>query len=331
MNQRIHYKYVCLLMMLITVCLFGCSQSVMASADGSITCGRSKESRSSAAVQKSRRTSDVRLYKCDGSYWKTIKNTNGRAVFPAVDSKTSNMVLGWSKTRGKHTLSASDYKAGARIPSKNGKYYMVLFKASMDHAPSVITRPTKFDRVYMVGDSRTVDTKRALKSSIPSNVTFIAQGGQGLAWFKREGYPSLIRSVSKRPRSERKAVIINLGVNDLNNSKAYVTYMRKVSAALKKYNCKMYYLSVNPVNSTMIKARRKKFRSEASIAAFNKVIYEQLCSGKNRSFTYINTCTRLQKYGWSSNRYNSGIHDGLHYSDQTYLRIFNYCMKYLNR
>ena len=331
MNQRINYKYVCLLMMLITVCLFGCSQSVMASADGSITCGRSKESRSSAVVQKSRRTSDVRLYKCDGSYWKTIKNTNGRAVFPAVDSKTSNMVLGWSKTRGKHTLSASDYKAGARIPSKNGKYYMVLFKASMDHAPSVITRPTKFDRVYMVGDSRTVDTKRALKSSIPSNVTFIAQGGQGLAWFKREGYPSLIRSVSKRPRSERKAVIINLGVNDLDNSKAYVTYMRKVSAALKKYNCKMYYLSVNPVNSTMIKARRKKFRSEASIAAFNKVIYEQLCSGKNRSFTYINTCTRLQKYGWSSNRYNSGIHDGLHYSDQTYLRIFNYCMKYLNR
>ena len=331
MNQRINYKYVCLLMMLITVCLFGCSQSVMASADGSITCGRSKESRSSAAVQKSRRTSDVRLYKCDGSYWKTIKNTNGRAVFPAVDSKTSNMVLGWSKTRGKHTLSASDYKAGARIPSKNGKYYMVLFKASMDHAPSVITRPTKFNKVYMVGDSRTVDTKRALKSSIPSNVTFIAQGGQGLAWFKREGYPSLIRSVSKRPRSERKAVIINLGVNDLDNSKAYVTYMRKVSAALKKYNCKMYYLSVNPVNSTMIKARRKKFRSEASIAAFNKVIYEQLCSGKNRSFTYINTCTRLQKYGWSSNRYNSGIHDGLHYSDQTYLRIFNYCMKYLNR
>lgn len=330
MNQRIHYKYVCLLMMLITICLFGTSQSVMAASDGSITCSLTEKSRFPAVVQKSLRTSDVRLYKCDGSYWKTIKNTNGRAVFPAVDSKTSNMVLGWSKTRGKHTLSASDYKAGARIPSKNGKYYMVLFKASMDRAPSVITRPTKFNKVYMVGDSRTVDTKRALKSSIPSNVTFIARGGQGLAWFKREGYPSLIRSVSKRPRSERKAVIINLGVNDLNNSKAYVTYMRKVSAALKKYNCKMYYLSVNPVNSTMIKARRKKFRSEASIAAFNKVIYEQLCSGKNRSFTYINTCTRLQKYGWSSNRHNAGIHDGLHYSDQTYLRIFNYCMKYLN-
>lgn len=208
---------------------------------------------------------------------------------------------------------------------------MVLFKASMDRAPSVITRPTKFNKVYMVGDSRTVDTKRALKSSIPSNVTFIARGGQGLAWFKREGYPSLIRSVSKRPHSERKAVIINLGVNDLNNSKAYVTYMRKVSAALRKHNCRMYYLSVNPVNSAMIADSEARPRTEAQVSAFNKVIYEQLCSGKNRSFTYINTCTRLQKYGWSSNRHNAGIHDGLHYSDQTYLRIFNYCMKYLNR
>lgn len=82
MKQNINYKYVCLLMMLITVCLFGCSQTVMAAADDSITCGLSKESRSSAVVQKSRHTSNVKLYKCDGSYWKTIKNTNGRAVFP---------------------------------------------------------------------------------------------------------------------------------------------------------------------------------------------------------------------------------------------------------
>lgn len=42
MKQKINYKYVCLLMMLITVCLFGCSQTVMAAADGSITCGLSK-------------------------------------------------------------------------------------------------------------------------------------------------------------------------------------------------------------------------------------------------------------------------------------------------
>ena len=69
-------------------------------------------------------------------------------------------------------------------------------------------------------------------------------------------------------------MIINLGVNDLNNGRAYVTYMKKVAANLKKYNCKMYYLSVNPVNSAMIKSVGGKARSEAQIASFNRTIYK---------------------------------------------------------
>lgn len=283
------------------------------------------------AVQQKTDRSGIRLYKYDGSYWKTIKNTNGKATFPAVNLGSANMVLGWSKTQGKNILSSSDYKAGDRIPSKNGKYYMVVFGERMDHAPSVITKATKFDRVYCVGDSRTVDTKLALGASVPSNVEFIARGSQGLSWFKSTGYRQLLRSVASRPRSEKKAVIINLGVNDLNNSSAYVTYMKKVAANLKKYNCKMYYLSVNPVNSAMVKNAGAIYRTEAQVAAFNKVIYRKLCSGKNKSFTYINSCTNLQMKGWISNRHGAGIYDGLHYSNATYLRIFDYCMRYLNR
>ena len=72
-------------------------------------------------------------------------------------------------------------------------------------------------------------------------------------------------------------------------------------------------------------------RTEEEIATFNRVIYQKLCTGKNKSFTYINSCTNLQMKGWISNRYNSGRYDGLHYSNETYLRIFDYCMRYLNR
>lgn len=283
------------------------------------------------AVQKKNSTSGVKLYKYDGTYWKTINNTNGKTTFPAVNLGTGNMVLGWSKTQGKNTLSSSDYKAGDRIPSKNGKYYMVIFGMNMDRAPSVITKAAKFDRVYCVGDSRTVDMQRALGGSAPSNVEFIAKSGEGLSWFKSTGYRQLLRSVASRPLSEKKAVIINLGINDLNNSNAYVTYMKKVAAKLKKYNCKMYYLSVNPVNSAMVKNAGAVYRTEAQITNFNKVIYRNLCSGKNKSFTYINSCTNLQMKGWISNRYGAGIYDGLHYSNATYLRIFDYCMRYLNR
>lgn len=283
------------------------------------------------AIQKKVDTTGIRLYKYDGSYWKTIKNTNGKTTFPAVDLGSGNMVLGWSRTQGKNTLSSSDYKAGDRIPSRNGRYYMVVFGMSMDRAPSTITTPTKFDRVYCVGDSRTVDMKLALGASAPLNVEFIAKGSQGLSWFKSTGYRQLLRSVANRPRGEKKAVIINLGVNDLKNSSAYVTYMRKVATNLKKYNCKMYYLSVNPINSAMIKNAGAVNRREAQVAAFNKVIYQKLCSGRKRCFTYINTCTNLQMKGWISNRHDAGSYDGLHYSNATYLRIFDYCMRYLNR
>ena len=283
------------------------------------------------AVQQKADTSGIRLYKYDGSYWKTIKNTNGKATFPAVNLGSANMVLGWSKTQGKNALSSSDYKAGDRIPSKSGRYYMVVFGTSMDRAPAAITTPTEFDRVYCVGDSRTVYTQVALGASAPSNVEFIAKVGEGLDWFKSSGYKTLYRSVAKRPRTEKKAVIINLGVNDLKNSASYVKYMKKVAAKLKKYNCKMYYLSVNPVNSAMIKSVNGKARTEAQVAAFNKAIYRGLCSGRKRSFTYINTCTNLQMKGWISKKSGTDIYDGVHYSNQTYLRIFDYCMRYLNR
>ena len=283
------------------------------------------------AVQKKVDTSGIKLYKYDGNYWKTIKNTNGKTTFPAVDLGSGNMVLGWSKTQGKNTLSSSDYKAGDRIPSKNGRYYMVVFGMSMDRAPATITTPTKFSKVYWVGDSRSVDTERALGASAPENVQFIAETGQGLSWFKSTGYKQLLRSIARQPKNEKKAVIINLGVNDLKSANAYVTYMKKVATNLKKYNCKMYYLSINPVNSAMTKNSVVKYRTEAQVASFNRTIYKNLCSGSKRTFTYINSCTNLQMKGWISDRFDMGIYDGLHYSDATYLRIFDYCMRYLNR
>jgi len=107
--------------------------------------------------------------------------------------------------------------------------------------------------------------------------------------------------------------------------------MKAVATNLKKnYNCEMYYLSVNPVNSAVIRANAGYVRTEAQIASFNKTIYQKLCNGSKRSFTYINTCTNLQKYGWISNRFNTGVNDGLHYSTETTLRIYDYCIRKLN-
>lgn len=271
----------------------------------------------------------VNLRKYNGTVWKVVDTSSGNATFPAVNLNSANMCLGWSRTKGK--TSDPEYKTGDKIPTKTGNYYMVVFSSSQDRAPATIQHPVKHETVYFVGDSRTVGLKSALGSSVPSNVDFVCKGGQGLDWFRQEGYKELVSKLAQQSKNTKKAVIINLGVNDLSNINSYVTYMKKVSENLQKnYNCEMYYLSVNPINSAMIRSYGGATRTEAQVAYFNKIIYQKLCSGSNRAFTYINTCTNLQKYGWISNRYDSGIYDGLHYSNETTLRIYDYCIKKLN-
>lgn len=271
----------------------------------------------------------VNLRKYDGTVWKVVDTSSRSATFPAVNLNSANMCLGWSRTKGKTTN--PEYKAGDKIPTRTGNYYMVVFFSKQDRAPASIIKPTKHQMVYFVGDSRTVGLQLALGNSAPSNVDFVCKGNQGLDWFRQTGYRELLRKLSKQSRKTKKAVIINLGVNDMSNINTYVVYMRKVSENLKQnYNCDMYYLSVNPVNSAMIRSYGAGTRTEAQVAAFNKTIYQKLCSGSDRAFIYINTCTNLHKYGWSSNRYDAGIYDGLHYSVETTLRIYGYCIRKLN-
>ena len=271
----------------------------------------------------------VNLRKYDGTVWKVVDTSSRSATFPAVNLNSANMCLGWSRTKGKTTN--PEYKAGDKIPTRTGNYYMVVFFSKQDRAPASIIKPTKHQMVYFVGDSRTVGLQLALGNSAPSNVDFVCKGNQGLDWFRQTGYRELLRKLSKQSRKTKKAVIINLGVNDMSNINTYVVYMRKVSENLKQnYNCDMYYLSVNPVNSAMIRSYGAGTRTEAQVAAFNKTIYQKLCSGSDRAFIYINTCTNLHKYGWSINRYYELIYDGLHYSVETTLRIYGYCIRKLN-
>lgn len=275
-----------------------------------------------------KKDSKVRLCTADGSVWKTIDTSSGSARFPAVYLKSGNMCLGWSRSRGK--TSEAEYKTGDRIPA-SGNYYIVVFKKSQDRAPSSVRTPVKYKRVYFVGDSRTVFLRNTLGSSKPSNVDFVCSSGKGLEWFKEEGCPDLIHKLSEQPVNSRKAVVVNFGVNDLQNINGYVSYMKALAKKLKRdYNCDMYYMSVNPVNSAVIRANNGRVREEAQITAFNRTIYQKLCDGDKRSFTYINTCTYLQNSGWISNRFNTGINDGIHYSEATTLRIYDYCITKLN-
>lgn len=280
------------------------------------------------------RVTGVNLRTINGTLWRVLSTSGDDAVFPSVNLGSGNMCLGWSRSRGK--TSQPEYYAGDKIPTKTGNYYMVVFPQSKDNAPSYLNTPLKYDMVYFVGDSRTAGIEEVLGSRKPSNVKFIYKGGEGLSWFQRTtgdgGYRQLLLELKKLPTRMKKAVVINLGVNDTQNINSYIKYMKSLSNNLTyNYNCTMYYMSVNPVNSAMIKSYGAGTRTENQVELFNKKIYQNLCSGTNRYFTYINTCSNLQKYGWISNRHNAGIYDGLHYSNETYLRIYDYCIRTLNR
>ena len=260
----------------------------------------------SAAVKKnSVKKYTVTLCKPDGKIWKKI-NFSGKKKFPSADTRDGNMFLGWSRSKKK--TKKPSYYADDIIPRKNAVYYMVTFRKNQDKAPAKIRQSSNYDNVWFVGDSRFLGMKHAFRKTIPSNVSIICKGGKGLGWFRRTGFDKLLEQVKEMPVESRMAVVINLGVNDLNNYSEYPNYMKKVSEVLTSYGCDMYYMSVNPVNSAMIRNYRGYYaRTEKQIRNINKMIYNKLCSGSNKCYTYVDTNNYLRRYGWISNNRNDGF------------------------
>ena len=126
------------------------------------------------------------------------------------------------------------------------------------------------------------------------------------------------------------AVVFNLGVNDMANASNYVSYMTNIASTLKSKNCKLFYMSVNPINSVMITKAGKGARTEAQVREFNSKIH----SGLSLNYKYIDTYSVLMKKGYGTNSSYSGTDaasdDGLHYTTKTFKRIYYYCITYLN-
>lgn len=172
---------------------------------------------------------------------------------------------------------------------------------------------TFYDKVIFVGDSRTVHTSEHVDSD---DIDFVASSGQGLFWFKRSGVSKLntILASEEYTTPLPKAIVFNLGINDLQNQSEYISYMNELAPKLINQNCTLYYVSVNPVDNSVIQIPRP----ESDIRAFNKALQTQL-----EDFTYIDTYSYLKKAGFTTT-------DGLHYNSLTYRKIFDYVMDELN-
>jgi lysophospholipase L1-like esterase len=168
--------------------------------------------------------------------------------------------------------------------------------------------------VLFVGDSRTVGLQQALSASEYnlSNHSFVAKVGQGYSWLSSQA-----QTLSECENSPH-IIILNLGVNDLGNctnyQKLYDTYRKGIWK-----DCPLYIVSVNPVCAPCQSV------SNRQIEAFNQDMQNWI-NKENASATaetlpihYIDTYSYLLETGYSST-------DGLHYSSDTYLRIYEYIM-----
>ena len=296
----------------------------------------------------------------------------GKATFPSVNlEKAGGVCVGWSKTDS-DKYKRPEYVAGDKIPEA-GKYYMAVYtlvdNEDIENRPTELVEPAENTAVYFVGDSRTEHMGLTVKLHneeewLPTDkpiiaqdrVNIVAKSGQGLGWLYWEGLTKLKEALAAN-KGKNHVVIMNLGVNDAagvggyeiyDNADYYVEYMRdSVYKPLKELygdKIKFYYMSVNPLCNQALKdtVSPNNKVTEQNVVNFNKKIYDGLCSGSNKYFTYIDAYNELLLgNGWFSmivsGKPDDGIYydgtqyDGIHYKDYTSLRIYNYCIEEIKK
>ena len=164
----------------------------------------------------------------------------------------------------------------------------------------ITTREESFpEQIIFVGDSRTV----GMDLAIDDNSVYIAKVGEGYEWFKGEAEGEL-KEVIRNSSDKSLTVVFNLGVNDLSNANRYAEEVNRLSDNYP--NIRFVYASVNPV-------KEKASVSNDDISAFNRTICTQL----SRNIRFIDSYSYLIDSGFESP-------DGLHYTNDTYAKIYEY-------
>ena len=307
------------------------------------------------AVQK--QGVSVVLHKNKGAAYASYTiEKGGSFTLPSAENtynelKTEGYIfMGWS-TKANVVITSTNpqkvtYEAGEVLNSLNSTVhlYQVVFKRSTERSllsDQIAKLDTdKYRKVILVGDSRTVRMYQTLRTqncvANLNGVSFVASSGQGLSWLKSSdpstGYNKLVKEVKAAgaDASHPVAIVFNLGINDMDCISQYITYLKQIAPELQAMNCKLFYMSLNPINSVMIDKKGLVHRDEAQVRNFNAQIRSMLGS----VYTYIDTYSWLMQTGYStdSGEYgqNSGIDDGLHYTVNTYKRIFDKCISTVN-
>lgn len=157
--------------------------------------------------------------------------------------------------------------------------------------------------IVFIGDSRMVTLKEAVEKELGGcAAAVIAKNGSRYEWFHDTAIPQADRIIGNGTR-----VVINMGVNDLNDADKYAQDVNYWGAVWSERGAQVYYASVNPVweNPHGMTPERVKL--------FNDRLKGQLIP----QITWLDSHSYLM---------GTGVHayDGIHYKDDTNLVLYQY-------
>ena len=215
--------------------------------------------------------------------WNNAKNANtsGNSTYKPVNN---------DKPSGPINTSPGSYDKGS---SGNNNNNSNSNNTSSNSNNSVTTK-----NVIMIGDSRCVQMKSHVGAG---SDTWSCKGSMGLNWMKNTGVPNVESKIGNGTK-----IVIMMGVNDLYQPEAYISYINQKASAWASKGAITYFVSVNPVDGSYSNLTSK-------IVSFNN----KLKNGLNSNVRYIDTYNYLVSSGFNTS-------DGLHYKSDTSRKIYNY-------
>ncbi len=188
------------------------------------------------------------------------------------------------------------------------------------------------NKIIIIGDSRMAFlNERGKRINIPINFNFIAYGGTKFSWLKNDAFLRLKNKLDNIDNNYHYSVVINMGVNDLNDKldpelHAFNYYEFYKFLAIEYPEVDFYFLSVNPIDDDIINIFcGMQQRTNKKIEKFNSAMLTHI----------LNDNIKNLKYCDSYNNMKFGTPDGLHYDGKTDQEIVNYivnrCVKYDKR
>lgn len=172
----------------------------------------------------------------------------------------------------------------------------------------------KNDNFIFIGDSRTVAYKGIVDIDKYDFITFISEVSKGYDWLKDTAIEKLNTRFDTTDLSYN--VVLNLGVNDLQNVDKYIDIYNELAEKNPKHN--FFVVSVNKVDTEKMIKNGYATIENSQIEDFNSKMKKSLSD----KIHFIDTYSYFEDENLESN-------DGVHYTDETSNEILEYVSDYI--